>query len=413
MAVTARATIVQEVAAELLASTPALARGMAVHLAESVPELAGTEDGELAPELLASTEANIGQVLHVLKAGTEVRRANLPPEALAFMRGNVWRGVPLPALLRSYRLGHAWLWSQWSHALQERIDDPEELLAAQDATSAFMFAFVDRLCDVLVQEYGSEAEQLTRGTAQLRAEAVRAILAGEPGGDEEALSTRLGYELRREHLALRVVGTAGETRDVEREVREAAAALGARAPLVVASSTVSFDVWCGSYEGFDTAALERYAPPEGVRVAFGRPGRGLEGFRRSHEEAVHAARVVALARGATGPVTGYAQVEIVSLLAADLPRARAFVAGRLGPLAATGEPARRLRETLRAFLAAGGSATRVARELHVHQNTVAYRVKRAEELLGRRVTEDPVELICALELAATLGETVLVVRPSA
>ena len=34
----------------------------------------------------------------------------------------------------------------------------------------------------------------------------------------------------------------------------------------------------------------------------------------------------------------------------------------------------------------------MARELYVHQNTVAYRVKRAEELLGRRVTENPVEV---------------------
>jgi hypothetical protein len=60
-----------------------------------------------------------------------------------------------------------------------------------------------------------------------------------------------------------------------------------------------------------------------------------------------------------------------------------------------------------AFLAAGGSATRVAKELHVHQNTVTYRVKRAEELLGRRVTENPIELTCALTLVGALGPGVL------
>jgi DNA-binding PucR family transcriptional regulator len=43
----------------------------------------------------------------------------------------------------------------------------------------------------------------------------------------------------------------------------------------------------------------------------------------------------------------------------------------------------------------------------VHENTVAYRVKRAEELLGRRVSADPVELTCALTLAAALGPAVL------
>ena len=60
-----------------------------------------------------------------------------------------------------------------------------------------------------------------------------------------------------------------------------------------------------------------------------------------------------------------------------------------------------------AFLASGGSATRVAKELYVHQNTVAYRVKRAEEMLGRKVTENPIELTCALTLAAALGPAVL------
>ena len=67
----------------------------------------------------------------------------------------------------------------------------------------------------------------------------------------------------------------------------------------------------------------------------------------------------------------------------------------------------RLRETVLAFLGHGGSGTRAAKDLHVHQNTVTYRVKRAEELLGRRVSDDPIELTCALTLAAVLGPAVL------
>jgi DNA-binding PucR family transcriptional regulator len=291
-------------------------------------------------------------------------------------------------------------------ALQERVDDPDELIAAQEATSAFMFAYVDRTAELLVEEYGTERERLMRGTAQLHAETVRAILRGERI-DEETLTRRLGYELRRHHVALRVSSGTTEARGLERAVDEAAAALGPGDPLVVPSGAASFDVWWGSFDGIDTAPLERYAPPEGVRIAYGRPAHGIAGFRRSHEEAVQAARVAAVGRATSSAPTGYAQVELVSLLAGDLPRARAFVAHRLGPLAADSEPAARLRETVRAYLAAGGSAKRAAPELYVHQNTVAYRVKRAEELLGRRVSEDPVELICALTLAATLGAAVL------
>jgi DNA-binding PucR family transcriptional regulator len=56
---------------------------------------------------------------------------------------------------------------------------------------------------------------------------------------------------------------------------------------------------------------------------------------------------------------------------------------------------------------------RAAKELYVHQNTVTYRVKRAEELLGRGVSEEPLELMCALILADTLGPAVLLEDPPA
>ncbi len=186
--------------------------------------------------------------------------------------------------------------------------------------------------------------------------------------------------------------------------------LGMGDPLVVRAGVASLDVWCGSYELPDpepSAALEAFDPPEGIRVAIGTSGHGLEGFRRSHDEAVQAAHVASLAGGTVGPVTSYKRVELVSLLASDLPRARAFVVSRLGRLAGPGEPAARLRDTVLAFLTVGGSSTRAAKQLYIHQNTVGYRIRRAEDLLGRSVSEDPIELTCALTLAAVLGPTVL------
>jgi DNA-binding PucR family transcriptional regulator len=316
----------------------------------------------------------------------------------------VRRGIPLAALLRSYRLGHAWLWERWSQALQERIEDSGELAAGQDQTSAFMFAYVDRVSDVLVEEFGTERERMVRSASQLRAETVRAILAGEPI-DEEVASRRLGYELRRHHIALRIASAGSEIRGLERAVGDAAAVIGPGQPLIVASGAARFDVWCGSFTAAVTDGLERYEPPAGVLVAFGMPAHGCAGFRTSHAEALEAARIGSLAGGVA--VTSYAKVELVSLLAGDLARARAFVARQLGPLASTAQPAQRLRETVLAFMVSGGSATRVAKELYVHQNTVTYRVKRAEEMLGRKVTVRPIELTCALTLAGVLGPAVL------
>ena len=68
----------------------------------------------------------------------------------------------------------------------------------------------------------------------------------------------------------------------------------------------------------------------------------------------------------------------------DVPdRARRFVHRTLGPLASGDEATRRLLDTLRVFQEEGQSFARTAARLEVHQNTAAYRVKRALELAGK------------------------------
>ena len=388
----------RETARELLPAIPELGRGMADYIAAAIPEIGEIEDEELRAELRGSSEANTAQVLRMLADGARVDDIAVPHEALNFLRGNVRRGPPLALVLRSYRLGHAFLWETWSAALQERVDDSGELVAGQDESSAFMFAYVDRLSAALVEEFGTEREQMVRSAEQLRRDTVRAIMGGGPV-DTEAASLRLGYELRRHHVAMRVSSGASEVEGSSAPSDEAAAALGGGEPLVIASGAARFDVWCGSFDPPATDALERYEPPPGAAVAFGKPSHGVAGFRSSHTRGAGGGAHLRFARAMPQPpVTSYARVELVSLLASDLPRARTFVASQLGPLGAPAEPAERLRETVLAFLVSGGSPTRVAEELFVHKNTVADRIRRAEEMLGRPVNESPVELEAALTL---------------
>jgi hypothetical protein len=266
----AAARAMRELAADLLPSTREISGRLVDRLAATLPELAADDDEELRRGLLTSADANIDQVLRLLRAGADADALVVPIEVARFVRGLVLRGITLPVLLRSYRLGHAWFWDRWSQALHERIDGVDELLAAQEQSSAFMFAYVDRISDNLVEEYGTERERLARGAAQLRQETVRAVLAGE-SVDEELAVRRLGYELRRHHVALRASSSASGVRGLEPAAREAAAALGPGAPLVIPSGVASLDAWWGSYEPVGTAALERYEPPEGVRIAFGAP----------------------------------------------------------------------------------------------------------------------------------------------
>jgi DNA-binding PucR family transcriptional regulator len=98
-------------------------------------------------------------------------------------------------------------------------------------------------------------------------------------------------------------------------------------------------------------------------------------------------------------MTHFGDVSLDALMTHDLDEARRFVAAELGPLAADDDGPCRLRATLLVFLEEGGSFVRASRRLGVHENTVTYRVRRAEELLGHRVVERQLELRAALRLA--------------
>jgi len=89
-----------------------------------------------------------------------------------------------------------------------------------------------------------------------------------------------------------------------------------------------------------------------------------------------------------------------SLLTHDLDEARRFVHSEIGPLMEDSDASRRMAATLEVFLQEESSFVRAARRLGIHENTVAYRVRRAEELLGRRASDRQLELRAALRLAA-------------
>ncbi len=74
-----------------------------------------------------------------------------------------------------------------------------------------------------------------------------------------------------------------------------------------------------------------------------------------------------------------------SLLAGVPAEVRAAFSSRvLGPLARAGSTSHRmLLETLEVFLAQHGSWARTAETLHLHVNTVHYRIQRIEVLTGR------------------------------
>lgn len=128
-----------------------------------------------------------------------------------------------------------------------------------------------------------------------------------------------------------------------------------------------------------------------------------EGLRGALEEARHCRRVAA---ARPGPVCGADHEELAShvLLLPFVPDdvRRAFTARLLDPLRAYDRRHRaELLPTLEAFLAADGSWTRCAARLHLHVNTLRYRIGRIEDLTGRDLARlaDRLDFLLALRMA--------------
>ena len=94
-----------------------------------------------------------------------------------------------------------------------------------------------------------------------------------------------------------------------------------------------------------------------------------------------------------------ATADLTALLTADPVEAVRFAEGELGELLADSDAAARLRATVRVYLEENLSPARAARRLGIHQNTVVYRVKQTEELLGHAIEQRRLQLEVALRLS--------------
>jgi DNA-binding PucR family transcriptional regulator len=379
-------------------------------IVRELPEVATKE--ELRRATLAGAEANIRLLLEFIRTGADPLEAGPPPAAIQHARELVRQGVAIDTLLRTYSIGQARFLEEISRTAREELEDPQELSDVLQHVARVTLAYVNAVSRVLVERYAQERDNWVRSAVAVRADTVRALLAGERL-DLSAAEQRLGYTLRRYHLGF-IVWSASDDESfddlgaLERTASALATELGGTHPLLVPFGPHLIAGWVGAHE----------AHPSGLRLmlsvdsqrgpaawaAVGLPGSGVEGFARSHREAMQARRIAELTVRRPGSVFSYEDVALTALASADLEHARDFVVRMLGRLAADDDATVRVAATLRVYLEEGSRARRTAERLGVHPNTIVYRIKAAEEMLGHPIESRVAELLVALRLAPIVCE---------
>jgi hypothetical protein len=339
----------------------------------------------------------------------EFSRASIATQLLAFERGELPGHCPEPdgvaaraaaavgeieVLSGGYRAAQMTLWEAWFALVEDSpglaVKERRELLSRG---SDFFFRYADLLGGYVAAVYREEALKLRGNSEQRRFLAVKALLEGSSAA---ASATGLDLDLEQHHLGLLAWGEAGG-----RAARELAKALH-RPLLIVAPIRDSWWAWISGAQPFgrsEETTIEHFAPPPGASLSLGLQEFGYEGFRVTHRQAQ---RARLLASAAERSLTRYADVAVEALASENQQEARSFIARELGPIGDDSSASQRIRETLSAYFAAEHNAASAAATLGVHQQTVANRLRVAEERLGHPVGTRRVELEVALRLRAAL-----------
>jgi hypothetical protein len=239
---------------------------------------------------------------------------------------------------------------------------------------------------------------------------------GRDGGDVGRWAAHLGYDPSRDHNVLAIAFDLPEVPPADaaaqrQRIRESAEQFVAtRAPDAIVSARDS-EVVVVTAEPMDARQLAaaclvmlgEQCPAATVVIGIGAACRDPRDVARSYAQAQRTTQALRrLGRG--GTVAAFGDLGILRLLlqVPDLTELRSFAADVLGKLS-THE--HEYLATLACYFRENNSPQRASRLLHVHPNTVAYRIKRIEEITGLDLDDYGDRLIAqvALEILDALG----------
>jgi PucR C-terminal helix-turn-helix domain/GGDEF-like domain len=384
-------------------------------LANEISELRG--DAQLLELQRDTVAANVDTVFSAIRHNIPINRVEPPTAALEYARRLAQREVSVTALIRAYRLGHQRVMNFVADEIRDSELDPQLRMDVFEHISTIAFRYIDWMSQQVVAAYQNERDRWLENRNSLRAQQVREILDGTDI-DVDATTTAIRYPVRRIHLAAvvwyREADRGDELVQLERFVNQLAHSLEAQErPLFISVDSITGWAWIPLSAATSNIAARVRAFAESRSdapcIAVGNPLPGVDGFRHSHWQAQHA-RAVAIASGPDAHrVTAASDpgLPVAALLGENVHTARAWIADVLGPLAAQTDNDERLRETLRVFLGTGSSNKAAADQLHLHINTVKYRVNSAVKRRGRPITDDRLDVEVALLLCHWFGTAVL------
>jgi DNA-binding PucR family transcriptional regulator len=342
----------------------------------------------------ASLTESVDAGIDYLDRGLPEYLLEAPEAALVYARAAAQRDVPLSALVRAHRIGHA-RFQQVAMGFASVLEPAQRVPTITELVNRTN-RFIDLMADEITMAYEQEHDRWVSRRGGLQQRWVGELLSGRPV-DVKRAEKALHYRLDRLHLAAMLwLDDAVISRDVVALFEQVRSVLAAEVGAIGRTLMVPTDerearLWFS----VRTPPKERPLIRSRVRTAFeaagfrarlacGRAEDGLSGFRASLKQAERVKAVV-LAGGdrPSARVVFYSEVAPIAFMASDMDELRCFTADVLGELGIDDERNQWLRDTLREFLARNRSYVATADAMVLHRNTIQYRVTQAMELCGQ------------------------------
>lgn len=321
--------------------------------------------------------------------------ASLGEDTMAVVRDGIRRGLEDAAIVDVYRLAQNVAWRSWMRLAFELTSDPAEMRELLEVSERSITSFLSTTISALYHEIRAERDELSRGTHAKRLETVALILDGAALPRRHA-EKQLGYLLGQCHTAAVVWGDGPSVNlaEVDRAADALLETVAGRRSLSVLASSASRWVWLPGADGSDLTGIETALDDlPGVRIAVGPTAAGIEGFRRSHLDAITTQRTM-MRLGSPQRIARFTDVELIALITADPEQAGRFIRHTLGGFESADAE---LQRTVLAFLHRQCNASRTAAHLFIHRNTLLRRLARADELLPQPLADTSVNVAVALE----------------